>query len=85
MHNKLELVKFNLTPNMSKELIRFNELKKEVNELKRIYNLDKDEKILLKILKIEDEIKETKTKFILDFRLNNKKEIIEYLKIKDDA
>lgn len=82
-HKDFELVKFNLTPKMSQELIKFNELKKKINELKKLYNLDKNKKLLLQILKLEDELNETKTRFILEFRLNNKDEIIEYLNIRD--
>ena len=80
MNKDLESMKFNLTPSMSLELIKFNELKKELNKL---YNLDKNEKLLLKIKDIENKMEISKNKFIKEFKLNNKKEIIEYLKIKD--
>lgn len=83
MKKGLELVKFNLTPKMSLELIKFNELKKELNSLKELYNLDKNKELLLKIKKLEQELIECRTKFIIEFRSNNKDEIIEYLKIKD--
>ena len=80
MNKDLESMKFNLTPSMSLELIKFNELKKELNKL---YNLDKNEKLLLKIKDIENKMEISKNKFIKEFKLNNKKQIIEYLKIKD--
>lgn len=83
MKKGLELVKFNLTQKMSLELIKFNKLKKELNSLKELYNLDKNKELLLKIKKLEQELIECRNKFIIEFRLNNKDEIIEYLKIKD--
>lgn len=83
MNKKLESVKFNLTPNMSLELIRFNNLKKELNELKKLYNLDKNENLLLKIKELEKDLIKCRNSFIKEFRLNNKDEIIKYLKLKD--
>lgn len=83
MKKELELVKFNLTPEMSLELIKFNELKKELNSLEKLYNLDKNEELLLKIQILEQKLNESRTKFINEFRFNNKEEIIKYLKIKD--
>ena len=80
MNKDLESMKFNLTQEMSLELIKFNELKKELNKL---HNLDKNEKLLLKIKDIEKKMETSKNRFIKEFKLNNKKEIIEYLRIKD--
>lgn len=83
MKKELELVNFNLTQSMSLELIKFNKLKKELNKLKELYNLDKNEQNLLKIKKLEEELIKCRNTFIREFRLNNKDEIIKYLKIKD--
>ena len=83
MNKSLELIKFNLTPNMSLELIKFNELKKRLNDLKKLYNLDKNDKLLTKIHKLEEELSESRNRFIREFRANNKEEIINYLMIKD--
>lgn len=79
----LELVKFTLTSNMSLELIKFNKLKKELLDLKELYNLDKNKKLLLKINQLEHDLSESRNKFIKEFRIINKKEIEEYLQIKD--
>ena len=83
MKKELELVKFTLTPEMSLELIKFDKIKKELNSLKKLYNLDKNKELLLKIQTLEKALSESRKKFIHDFRINNKKQIIEYLKIKD--
>ena len=83
MKEKVELVRFNLTQEMSLELIRFNNMKKEFNELKKLYNLDKNKKLLLQINKLEKELVKSKNKFIKEFSENNKEEIEKYLKIKD--
>ena len=83
MKKDIELIKFNLTQDMCLELIRFNELKKQLYKLKELYNLDKNKELLKKINKLQSELNKSKNKFILEFRLNNKQEIIEYLKLKD--
>lgn len=83
MQKELELVKFTLTPSMTMELIKFNKLKKELLEIKELYNLDKNEDLLKKIEQIQNELDESRDRFIKDFRLNNKSQIEEYLKIKD--
>ena len=83
MNKKLDFIKFNLTHDMSLELIKFNNLKKEFYKLKKLYNLDKDEKLLLKIKEIKRKMNKSKNTFIREFRINNKEEIIKYLKIKD--
>ncbi len=83
MQEKVELVKFTLTPNMSLELIKFNKLKKQLFEIKKLYNLDKKEELLLKIEQLELELASSRDKFIKEFRLVNTKEIEEYMKIKD--
>lgn len=73
MHNNLEDIKFNLTPNMSKYLLEFNEIKKKLNEVE-----DKKER-----KKLERKLNILKDKFIVEFRLNNKDEILKYLSVKD--
>lgn len=83
MKKDLELIKFNLTQNMSLELIKFNELKKEINKLKKLYSLDKNEKLQLKINDLEKELIKCRNNFIMEFRLNNKEEITTYLQKKD--
>ena len=83
MNKKMESIKFNLTQEMSLELIRFNMLKRQLNDLKEHYNLDKNEKLLLQIKKLEKTLEDSKNNFIKEFRLNNKQEIINYLKMKD--
>ena len=76
-----KIIRFNLTQEMSIELLKFNELKKEINVLKQIE--DKNKSVLLLIETKENELKKCREDFIRDFRLNNKKEIIEYLQTKD--
>ena len=83
MNKELELVKFNLTKEMSLELIKFNKLKKKLYELKKLYNLDKNVELLLQINKIERDLIKTRNKFIKEFRVNNQEEIIRYLELKD--
>ena len=78
MKEKLE---FNLTHKMALELIKFNDLKKELIKLKQKEVLNNND--LIKIQELEDEINETRIKFINEFRENNKEEIIAYLKLKD--
>lgn len=70
MTKKINELKFNLTSDMSVLLIKFNKLKKE-------YEKTKDKKIL-------KELNESRKLFIEKFRIYNKKEIEEYLKIKDE-
>ena len=79
----LELVRFNLTPNMSLELIKFNKLKKELNKLKEDYELYKNKEILSKIGVVKKQMESCKNAFIREFRLNNQDEINKYLEIKD--
>ena len=81
MKEKLELVKFNLTPIMTRELIKFNTLKKELINLKQKKILSKDE--LMKIQELESGLSKARIRFIKNFRQNNKEEINKYLKIKD--
>lgn len=81
MKEKLNLVNFNLTKEMIDTLIKFNNLKKELNELVRKTNLTEEEIFNKKI--IEESLIKTRMNFIKEFRLNNKKEIEEYLSIKD--
>ncbi len=70
MTKRINELKFNLTSDMSVLLIKFNKLKKE-------YEKTKDKKIL-------KELNESRKLFIEKFRIYNKKEIEEYLKIKDE-
>jgi len=81
MKSKLESVSFNLTNEMTKELIKFNNVKKELIKLRNKEILDKED--LLKKGELEKELNKTRISFINAFRNNNKEEIIEYLKLKD--
>ena len=81
MKEKLDLVKFNLTNEMSKELIKFNKLKKELNKIKS--KEIKDEIDVVNLKELEDKLNEVRINFIKEFRNNNKAEINEYLQIKD--
>lgn len=83
MKKELEKINFTLTPSMTFELIKFNKLKKELLELKELYNLDKNEELLLQIQKLENDLNQSRNKFIMEFRLSNKEQIEEYLLIKD--
>ena len=83
MNKKRDLIRFNLTEDMSLELIKFNNLKKELYKLKELYNLDKNEELLLQIKRIQKEMDKSKNIFIKEFRINNKEEIIRYLNTKD--
>lgn len=69
MANNINKLKFNLTSDMAILLLKFNNLKKE-------YNKTKSKKVL-------NELEVTRKAFIQMFRVYNKKEIEEYLKIKD--
>ena len=84
MKKNLKSIKFNLTEEMASELIKFNKLKKSLYEAKELYNLDKNSDLLLKIKQIENDMATSKENFIKKFRECNKKEIIEYLKTKDE-
>jgi len=81
MNEKLDLVRFNLTDTMTKELIKFNELKQELLYLKNKKIITK--KDLISIHQIEIKLNQIKINFIKEFRKNNKEEILEYLKMKD--
>ena len=81
MEEKLELVKFNLTPIMTEELIKFNNLKKELIKLKRKKILTNKE--IIKLAELENELNKTRINFIREFRKNNQEEINKYLQIKD--
>ena len=67
MAKKINKLKFNLTSDMSILLIKFNKLKIK-------YEKTKDEKLL-------KELNDTRKQFIEKFRIYNKKEIEEYLKL----
>ena len=69
MAKKISELKFNLTSDMGVLLIKFNNLKNE-------YEKNKDEKIL-------KELNHLKEMFIEEFRKHNKKEIEEYLRLKE--
>lgn len=69
MTKKINELKFNLTSDMSVLLIKFNKLKME-------YEKTKDERIL-------KELNESRELFIEKFRIYNKKEIEEYIKLKE--
>ena len=79
MNKNKELVKFNLTHDMSLELIKFNSLKKQLNELKSTSNFNDNKSLVKKAKKIEKELVNSRNNFIREFRLNNKDEIIKYL------
>ncbi len=81
MKHNVDLVKFNLTPTMTEELIKFNNLKKELIKLKARKILTNIEK--KKISELENKLYESRKKFINEFRKNNKEEILEYLRLKD--
>ena len=79
----LELIKFNLTYEMTSALLEFNKLKKELIKIIKLYNLDKSDDLLLKINEIENKLSIARSEFIVQFRKSNKNQIEEYLKIKD--
>jgi hypothetical protein len=81
MKQKLSEVEFNLNHNMAKHLIIFNELKKELINIKSKSILEKED--LIKINKLENKLNKIRIKFIKEFRENNRKEINEYLELKD--
>jgi len=83
MKEKIEDINFNLTSKMAKILIDFNNIKKEVLQLKELYKNNNDEELLIKIESLELKLIKKKNLFIKEFRLNNLKEIKEYLDIKN--
>lgn len=81
MKEKLELVKFNLTPIMTKELIKFNKIKKELIKLEHQPSLNDQD--LIEFNRLQNELNKSRIKFIKEFRENNKEEINKYLEIRD--
>ena len=84
MKKNLENIKFNLTPDMSLELVKFNELKKEYNILKEKYDKTNDERTLIELTKLDKVIGDCKTRFIEQFRIDNERQIKDYLKYRED-
>ena len=84
MKKNLENIKFNLTPDMSLELVKFNELKKEYNTLKENYDKTNDERTLIELTKLDKVIGDCKTRFIEQFRIDNERQIKDYLKYRED-
>lgn len=82
MKQKVDLVKFNLTQTMIDKLIKFNNLKKQLMLKKSKTILDTNE--LKEINEIENNLNKIRNSFIKEFRLNNKEEILEYLRLKDN-
>lgn len=86
--NKIENIKFNLTKDMAMDIVKIDNLKRELYSLqgKMNYVNDKD---YYKLEKKYDEIKKEmelyKEDFIYQFKLNNKNEILEYLKLKKES
>lgn len=78
---KIDDIKFNLNRDMLNSLLKFDEIKKELNKL---YNLGKSDDVLLKIMEQEHKLNSYRQKFIEDFRKENKNEISEYKKLKDE-
>ena len=83
MKEKTEDINFNLTSKMAKILIDFNNIKKEVLQLKKLYKNNNDERLLIEIESLELKLIKKRNLFIKEFRLNNLKEIKEYLDIKN--
>lgn len=83
MKEKIEDINFNLTSKMAKILIDFNNIKKEVLQLKKLYKNNNDERLLIEIESLELKLIKKRNLFIKEFRLNNLKEIKEYLEIKN--
>lgn len=83
MNEKIEDINFNLTSKMVKILIDFNNIKKEVLQLKKLYKNNNDERLLIEIESLELKLIKKRNLFIKEFRLNNLKEIKEYLDIKN--
>ncbi len=82
MKEKIEDINFNLTSKMVKILIDFNNIKKELFKLKKLYKNNNDERLLIEIESLELKLIKKRNLFIKEFRLNNLKEIKEYLDIK---
>ena len=78
MEKDINSIKFNLTLEMAQKLIEFNKIKKKLNSL--ICN----EENLSEIEKLNEQLNNIKLNFIKEFRVNNKDEILEYLKLKDN-
>ena len=78
MAKDINSIKFNLTSKMAKKLIEFNKIKKRLNSL--IHS----EENLSEIEKLNEQLNSIKLNFIKEFRFNNKDEILEYLKLKDN-
>ena len=68
---------------MVKILIDFNNIKKKVLQLKKLYKNNNDERLLIEIESLELKLIKKRNLFIKEFRLNNLKEIKEYLDIKN--
>ena len=83
MKEKIEDININLTSKMAKILIDFNNIKKEVLQLKKLYKNNNDERLLIEIESLELKLIKKRNLFIKEFRLNNLKEIKEYLDIKN--
>lgn len=83
MKKKIEDINFNLTYKMVKILLDFNNIKKEVLQLKELYKNNNDKELLIKIESLELKLIKKRNLFIKEFRLNNLKEIKEYLDIKN--
>lgn len=76
-----DLIEFNLNSKMATDLINFNSFKKELIQLKNKKILNINDKN--KIVELENKLECIKQNFIKEFRKNNKKEIEEYLKLKE--
>lgn len=83
MKEKIEDINFNLTSKMVKILIDFNNIKKELFKLKKLYKNNNDERLLIEIESLKLKLIKKRNLFIKEFRLNNLKEIKEYLDIKN--
>ena len=83
MKEKIEDINFNLTSKMAKILVDFYNIKKEVLQLKELYKNNNDKELLIKIESLELKLINKRNLFIKEFRLNNLKEIKEYLDIKN--
>lgn len=86
--NRIENIKFNLTKEMAMNIITINGLKNELYDLQVKMKFVNDEEYY-KLRKQYDEIKKEielyKSQFINQFKLNNKKEILEYLKLQKES
>ncbi len=80
---KLEDMKFNLTPKMKKILLNFNSLVKKKYELLKLYDSTEDKSLFDEMIEIEKQKDKCKYEFISEFQKSNKKEIDEYLKLKE--